>query len=122
MKKQLFMKAFKALVVLVLFVGAVSSTSAQQLVPAEKAMNLLDARIESTTSQVNVTTTKAQLTPAKKLELLRRNFYQVTYSKIKAGSTVQAAIDYSYTKVETRNPSAAATLRQEVIDLLTKSN
>ena len=120
------MKAFRAVLALVLFVGAVTMSSAQTFPTPSSSLQLLKVKMEQigntrpAVKHSQVTT----LTPALVLATYRYGFYKHTAYKIKNGSSVDAAIDDAYSTLSARGQAAlnaANTLRQEVIDYLTKS-
>ncbi len=123
MKKQLFMKAFRAILALVLFVGAVTVSSAQALPNSKNALQMLHAKMEQIGNKRPIVhlTQNTTLTPAQALATYRYGFYKQVGHKIRTGLTVEAAIDDAYTTLAHRNQTAANTLRQEVVSYLTKS-
>ena len=123
MKKQLFIKAFRAILVLVVFAGAVTMSNAQALPSRQDAALMLDAKLEQLRAATpgSLSNTPAQLGQYQATDLIRYKFYKTTALKIKSGLAVDAAIDAVYTLVAGRDQVSANTLRQEVIDYLTKS-
>lgn len=124
MKKQLFSKAVRAVLALVLFAGAVTFTNAQSLPPVADAVSLVSVKLQQiSNTRPAVRNAQAQsMTPAQAQATYRIGFYKrVLYNLKGQGTTVQDAIDNAYSVYVARNASAANALRQEIIDYLTKS-
>lgn len=124
MKKQLFSKAVRAILALVLFAGAVTLSNAQSLPTAPDAIRMVSAKLEQISStRPAVKNAQAQsMTPAQAQATYRIGFYKrVIYNLKSQNSTVQDAIDNAYSVYVARNAAAANVLRQEIIDYLTKS-
>ena len=114
------MKAFRAVLALVLFVGAVTVSSAQDLPSPKDAIQMLHAKMEQIGNKRPIVklSQNATLTPAQAQATYRYGFYKRIAYKIRTGLTVEAAIDNAYSTVAPRNTPAANALRQEVIDYL----
>lgn len=123
MKKQLFSKAVRAVLALVLFAGAVTFASAQGLPSAPDAISLVNAKLEqiSGTRPVVRQSQATSMTPTQAQGTYRSGFYKRVLFNLKNNSTVQDAIDNAYAVYSVRNSAAANALRQEIIDYLTKS-
>jgi hypothetical protein len=123
MKKQLFIKAFRAILVLVVFAGAVTMSNAQALPSRQDAALMLNAKLEQigNTRPAMKFSQGTAMTTAQALATYRYGFYNRIAVSIKKGANVDAAIDTAYSTLVNRNQTAATTLRQEVIDFLTKS-
>lgn len=123
MKKQLFSKAVRAVLALVLFAGAVTLSSAQSLPPAADAVRMVSAKLQQiSNTRPAVKNAQAQsMTPAQAQATYRIGFYKRVAYNLKTQSSVQDAIDNAYSVYVARNAAAANALRQEIIDYLTKS-
>lgn len=125
MKKQLVVKTFRAALALVMFAGAVTFASAQALPSTDGALHMLREKLENfntTEPGVSVSRQVSTLTATEKVNLYRKSFYRHVAVKIRSnGMTVQDAITDAYNTYAVRNQAAATTLRQEVIQYLTKS-
>lgn len=124
MKKQLLVKTFRAVLALVMFVGAVTFASAQSLPSSNDATRMLTAKLENfraTEPSVAVSKNVSTLTAAEKVTVYRKSFYTRVTRQIRNGLSVADAINDAYARFATRNQAAATTLRQEIVQFLTKS-